>query len=318
VAEHGWPLADENAYPTLLRMVDGRQAPVFERELKLAVAVMRAISAFAIRHPQALQNYGSVEIRESQFDENDLEVIVSVPHPLSNQAIESRLPPRAATMDGTPNPYGLPLESHKLKQLERTLGEFTLHRALGMFCAMASVPELPRPGVWLSEIMQHVKFSDDAQARELMELLMVVYNHVVSTIEHDDIDGLIPEKADVAACREWARGYTALLGRIDPAQMEEDVMDSAFAIQALAEIPQMLELLDEFRGEKSRQDMLAEYRESLADDADFLLEAWAEARANPSLPPPDATFRRETPKVGRNDPCLCGSGKKSKKCCASN
>lgn len=25
--------------------------------------------------------------------------------------------------------------------------------------------------------------------------------------------------------------------------------------------------------------------------------------------------RRETPKVGRNDPCSCGSGKKFKKCC---
>ncbi len=26
---------------------------------------------------------------------------------------------------------------------------------------------------------------------------------------------------------------------------------------------------------------------------------------------------RETPKVGRNEPCACGSGKKSKKCCAA-
>ncbi len=28
------------------------------------------------------------------------------------------------------------------------------------------------------------------------------------------------------------------------------------------------------------------------------------------------TYRRENPKVGRNDPCPCGSGKKFKKCCA--
>ncbi len=27
------------------------------------------------------------------------------------------------------------------------------------------------------------------------------------------------------------------------------------------------------------------------------------------------TFKREGPKVGRNDPCPCGSGKKFKKCC---
>ena len=27
------------------------------------------------------------------------------------------------------------------------------------------------------------------------------------------------------------------------------------------------------------------------------------------------TVRRESPRVGRNDPCTCGSGKKYKKCC---
>jgi SEC-C motif len=32
------------------------------------------------------------------------------------------------------------------------------------------------------------------------------------------------------------------------------------------------------------------------------------------LPPPD-TYVRATPKIGRNDPCPCGSGKKYKKCC---
>jgi len=28
--------------------------------------------------------------------------------------------------------------------------------------------------------------------------------------------------------------------------------------------------------------------------------------------------RRETPKIGRNDPCPCGSGKKYKKCCGKD
>ncbi|MGH8021636.1 MAG: YchJ family protein [Opitutaceae bacterium] len=29
------------------------------------------------------------------------------------------------------------------------------------------------------------------------------------------------------------------------------------------------------------------------------------------------TVRRETPKIGRNDPCPCGSGKKYKRCCGA-
>jgi len=30
---------------------------------------------------------------------------------------------------------------------------------------------------------------------------------------------------------------------------------------------------------------------------------------------PNTTVHREAPKIGRNDPCPCGSGKKYKKCC---
>ena len=35
------------------------------------------------------------------------------------------------------------------------------------------------------------------------------------------------------------------------------------------------------------------------------------------LQPAGQTVRRETPKIGRNDPCPCGSGKKYKKCCGA-
>jgi len=33
---------------------------------------------------------------------------------------------------------------------------------------------------------------------------------------------------------------------------------------------------------------------------------------------PVKTYVREQPKIGRNDPCPCGSGKKYKKCCMNN
>ncbi len=36
-----------------------------------------------------------------------------------------------------------------------------------------------------------------------------------------------------------------------------------------------------------------------------------------SLPAATTPMRRSEPKVGRNDPCLCGSGKKFKKCCGA-
>jgi len=45
-------------------------------------------------------------------------------------------------------------------------------------------------------------------------------------------------------------------------------------------------------------------------------EALGETRGGPAARRP-ATVKRESPKVGRNDPCPCGSGKKYKKCCGA-
>ncbi|MFK8013795.1 MAG: SEC-C metal-binding domain-containing protein [Marinicellaceae bacterium] len=35
-------------------------------------------------------------------------------------------------------------------------------------------------------------------------------------------------------------------------------------------------------------------------------------------PPTQTPFKRTAPKVGRNDPCICGNGRKYKKCCGKN
>jgi uncharacterized protein YecA (UPF0149 family) len=34
--------------------------------------------------------------------------------------------------------------------------------------------------------------------------------------------------------------------------------------------------------------------------------------------PPKTPIIRDTPKIGRNDPCICGNGRKFKKCCGKN
>lgn len=68
------------------------------------------------------------------------------------------------------------------------------------------------------------------------------------------------------------------------------------------------------------------YYNMLNAEADWLynLEAWEdvldeekriEIKKNFNR---DRIFVRETEKVGRNDPCPCGSGKKYKKCCGKN
>jgi SEC-C motif-containing protein len=52
-------------------------------------------------------------------------------------------------------------------------------------------------------------------------------------------------------------------------------------------------------------------------DGDSHTHAEGEGHAHHHQAKPQ-TVHRESPKVGRNDPCTCGSGKKYKKCCGSD
>jgi SEC-C motif len=53
--------------------------------------------------------------------------------------------------------------------------------------------------------------------------------------------------------------------------------------------------------------------------SDKQVKKWLKAHPQEASGQPEGpaveTYRREQPKVGRNDACLCGSGKKFKKCC---
>ena len=60
---------------------------------------------------------------------------------------------------------------------------------------------------------------------------------------------------------------------------------------------------------QSQQTSKEEYREELAGGA--LGEAPTEEKRQ-------ETVHRNAPKIGRNDPCPCGSGKKYKNCCGRN
>ena len=102
-----------------------------------------------------------------------------------------------------------------------------------------------------------------------------------------------------------------------------------------AEIDRRRKELGRRGGVQSLEQMMREMRDSFRrgeqqwtdpDDYDDEDEEFGEADALDSVdwspddhvsPPPAApgTIRREGPKVGRNDPCPCGSGKKYEKCC---
>jgi uncharacterized protein YecA (UPF0149 family) len=53
----------------------------------------------------------------------------------------------------------------------------------------------------------------------------------------------------------------------------------------------------------------------MLDGMQDVYDFFGDARARALSP---ATVRRDQPKVGRNDPCSCGSGRKFKSCCGAD
>jgi preprotein translocase subunit SecA len=93
-------------------------------------------------------------------------------------------------------------------------------------------------------------------------------------------------------------------------RIKEEAIEYLFKIKAVKE-PRREPSVFDF----SKQQLLHEEKTQFAG---VPAQGGAEEAAGYSgqLPEQHVTpFKREEPKVGRNDPCPCGSGKKYKKCC---
>lgn len=107
----------------------------------------------------------------------------------------------------------------------------------------------------------------------------------------------------------------------DPETLDEFDEEEAAAWAKAADW-QGLEIVDRVRGKEKDNEGVVEfiaryrYRDndlSHHERSSFVRieDRWYYTGGDPMTPP----IRRETPKVGRNDPCPCGSQKKYKKCC---
>ena len=74
-----------------------------------------------------------------------------------------------------------------------------------------------------------------------------------------------------------------------------------------------LDVLQHLNEGYEEQDVLGG-KDSLLEDGTELTVDLLDGKVYAGTSAPDRTIRREAPKIGRNDPCPCGSGKKYKKC----
>ncbi|MDB4975980.1 MAG: yecA family protein, partial [Myxococcaceae bacterium] len=315
-SKHGWPLPAPGRYPSLARIADGAPAKVTRSDFQLLLALARALTAFSREHAEALESYGELPVRETYADRDGLELVLTVPHP-EVDLDDLQEPPRAQTLPGVHNPYGLPLSKKELAQLDKALGSFTLDRLIGVFCAVVSVPATLPPKRWMAMIAPSVKVADAVEFRALSDAMLRAYNHVAERMQAWSIAELVPVSAAPEACRAWARGYVSVCDEVELPEQKGELVDSLFGVYVAAEVPRYLTILDAHLEGATRAEHIAQRQELLADDVAYLYEGWERARretAERALAKPVPI--KVAPKAGRNDPCPCGSGKKHKKCCA--
>ena len=165
------------------------------------------------------------------------------------------------------------------------------------------------------------RFETKPILEEFLSLMMKHWNATCHTLQSGDVflPLLLNDETGVARANDWANGFVRgmEIHRDGWSALMDDEEQGGSLIPILA-------LAHEHHADPAMRSytepISAEMRERLIAGAaagvmaiyhyfepDRLLEA--RARAAPR------TFRRDAPKVGRNDRCPCGSGKKFKHCC---
>jgi uncharacterized protein len=201
---------------------------------------------------------------------------------------------------------------------ERPESTLPLDATQGLLCAVVSAPSPVMFSRWLPAVLGEAhQFSTLEEAREITTLLMGLHNEVARQLNQGDGFDFIfygGDGEDHDSIANWCEGYLMGVGLAEPGWEKdtdpEDLEEMLFPFLMLSgRWKEMLEDEGEPAMDPAEEEkILADLRLSLADEVLANRSYWFER----SIPAP---VRRSTPKVGRNDPCPCGSGKKFKNCC---
>ncbi len=172
------------------------------------------------------------------------------------------------------------------------------------------------PIVWAGETPA---FADDAEAKTVLRQIAALYDDILHQVCDGSYIPILWQDTDGSALPEgWAHAFIEGVGlRIEAWKR---LLESEEDGQALFPI---FAFCDDENGKPVLPDLRRKERERLRGDAHGVIaEAVLEiARYWGRVPVGDAPRRQEpvhvAPMPGRNDPCVCGSGKKYKKCCGA-
>ena len=223
------------------------------------------------------------------------------------------------------------ISSPRLRRLDNALADLPaesdamlLSELDGYLAGVIVCPELILPGEWLPLVWSSdgsgSPFADEREARWYVGLVMEHYNAIVRTLGKGQGRYTPFLEVDVRHAEVlwelWIEGFeTAMKLRSDSWMQVADSGDED-AAAALAHLVTLAEIA------RNESDLDREVIDSLTDEAPDLIPGCIELlnmwRLEHYAASPVSPRASSTAKIGRNDPCPCGSGRKYKKCCGLN
>jgi uncharacterized protein len=215
-------------------------------------------------------------------------------------------------------------EELRLRELDRCLMAIPVERdgmlvsdLDGFVAGLHCCPELIPPSEWLPLVWgdddESAPFDSQEQLESTMANVLAHYNAVGMALRRGRYEPLfdVDERDDEVIWELWITGFVTAMELRPDAWIEliGSDGDTALAISGLT----MLAGVDEGEIELSEAE-LAE----LNEDAPDLIVEWVRLLHEHRTGAERAAPVRVGAKVGRNDPCPCGSGKKYKKCCGAH
>lgn len=189
----------------------------------------------------------------------------------------------------------------------------------GLITCVAIGPETIMPSVWMEEIWCEEEGDEmiwDSQD-EMMKITELILRHYQSTVnifsksKKDFAPIIANDKNSKPDIEGWATGFWIGIG------LSESEWNILFEDDDNVELTNTLYLFgsqDGYELYKSNSELQEIDKEEwalfLTESIIEIYDYWLPHRKMPS---PDEHI--PMPKIGRNDPCPCGSGKKFKKCC---
>lgn len=209
-----------------------------------------------------------------------------------------------------------PLSSSELGELRAFLesgpSAVSLPWTEGFLTGIASTPSVIMPSDWYPVLLGDRAFDESLEeAKSAIGLIMRLFNQILDELNQGL--ALRPSRSlDEEQVSDWCSGYLEA-GRMDPVWRKDEY--GWCSLLPMGVLAGEFDLVGEEGPDGIIEDPtshLAMYRRSLPTGVLEMHEYWGEwRRAGMQPATPAASF-----KVGRNEPCPCGSGLKYKKCCA--